>query len=288
MGGDDRVVNLESSVNTHYDALLVSAEKRGTRFGFRAGYTLAKAFNYANDDQIPFSNGPIDPNDLRREYRPDTERSAAPVHACRLGQAPGGILVAPIWTLATGVPMDILMPDGQSRVPIFQRNAGGRVFTSAADLDRALADINASGGINGVPLPLVGDSAQFSDSFNSLDARISRPFNLGHIRLEPMLEIFNVFNVTNILGVSVRNYLGFSNVLVRDSNDPEAPDSFAPPRSASLSRRPGACSDRAVHARSSSGCARRSDVTESLRRPGVQDDSAPGRDFSQPHQEVST
>ena len=223
VGGDDRVVNLESSVNTHYDALLVSAEKRGTRFGFRAGYTLAKAFNYANDDQIPFSNGPIDPNDLRREYGPTPNDQRHRFTLAAWGEAPGGILVAPIWTLATGVPMDILMPDGQSRVPIFQRNAGGRVFTSAADLNRALADINASGGINGVPLPLVGDSAQFSDSFNSLDARISRPFNLGHIRLEPMLEIFNVFNVTNILGVSVRNYSGFSNVLVRDSNNPDTP-----------------------------------------------------------------
>ena len=28
VGGPDRVVNLESSVNTHYDALLVSAEQR--------------------------------------------------------------------------------------------------------------------------------------------------------------------------------------------------------------------------------------------------------------------
>jgi hypothetical protein len=70
---------------------------------------------------------------------------------------------------------------------------------------------------------LVTDSAQFSDSFNSLDARVSRPFTVRHIRLEPMLEIFNVFNVTNILGVSVRNYSGFSNVLVRDNNNPEDP-----------------------------------------------------------------
>ncbi len=36
VGGPDRVVNLESSVNTHYDALLVSAERRSARFGFRA------------------------------------------------------------------------------------------------------------------------------------------------------------------------------------------------------------------------------------------------------------
>ena len=70
VGGPDRVVNLESSVNTHYDALLsapsgaapASASAPPTRFG--------KALNYANDDQIPFANGPIDPNDLRREYGP--------------------------------------------------------------------------------------------------------------------------------------------------------------------------------------------------------------------------
>ena len=112
VGGPDRVVNLESSVNTHYDALLVSAERRSARFGFRASYTFAKALNYANDDQIPFANGPIDPNDLRREYRPDAERPAAPLHAGGLGEAPAGILVAPIVTLASGVPMDILLPDG--------------------------------------------------------------------------------------------------------------------------------------------------------------------------------
>ena len=32
VGGPDRVVNLESSVRTHYDALLVSADRRGSRY----------------------------------------------------------------------------------------------------------------------------------------------------------------------------------------------------------------------------------------------------------------
>jgi hypothetical protein len=35
-----------------------------------------------------------------------------------------------------------------------------------------------------------------------------------------MLEVFNLFNVTNVLGVSVKNYSGFTNALVRDSSDP--------------------------------------------------------------------
>jgi hypothetical protein len=105
-------------------------------------------------------------------------------------------------------------------VPAFQRNAGARLFKTAADLNRALTDLNAAGGIDGQPLPLVTDSAHFSDSFNSLDLRVSRPFSLHRVRIEPIVEVFNVFNVTNILGVSVRNYSGFSNVLVRDSNNP--------------------------------------------------------------------
>jgi hypothetical protein len=221
--GPDRVVNLESSVNTLYDALLVSAEQRGPRSGFRIGYALAKAFNYANDDQIPFANGPIDPNDLRREFGPTPNDQRHRFTFAAWTQAPGGFLVAPIWTLASAVPMDILMPDGQSRVPVFQRNAGGRLFTSAGDLNRAIAAINTAGGIGGQPLPLVGDNARFGDSFHSLDLRVSRPFTVRQIRLEPILEVFNVFNATNILGVSVRNYSGYSNVLVRDSSDPAQP-----------------------------------------------------------------
>ena len=128
VGGPDRVVNLESSVNTHYDALLVSAERRSTRFGFRAAYTFAKALNYANDDQIPFANGPIDNDDLRREYGPTPNDRRHNFSLAAWAQAPAGFQVAPILRLASGVPMDILLPDASSRIPAFQRNAGGRQF----------------------------------------------------------------------------------------------------------------------------------------------------------------
>jgi hypothetical protein len=70
----------------------------------------------------------------------------------------------------------------------------------------------------------VSNDARFSDSFNSLDLRVTRPFRFGErVRLEPIVEVFNLFNVTNVLGVSNVNYSGFSNVLVRDSNDPASP-----------------------------------------------------------------
>jgi hypothetical protein len=121
--------------------------------------------------------------------------------------------------------MDIMMPDGQTRVPTLPRNAGGRMFTTAAGLNAYITALNASGGVNGTLLPLVSNDARFNDRFDSLDLRVSRPFAIGRsrVRVEPMIEVFNLFDVTNILGISNVNYSGFSNVLVRDSEDPTNP-----------------------------------------------------------------
>lgn len=222
VGGPDRVVNLESSVKTKYDGLLLSLEKRfARRYQFRASYTLSKAFNYANDDQIPFSSGPVNPNNLQLEYGPTPNDRRHYFTFSGAVELPYGFQLAPLLTLASGVPMDILLPDASSRIPVLQRNAGGRQFKTAGELNSFIQKLNAAGGVNGQPLPLVRDDARFSDSFSSFDLRLSKVFSLGErARLEPMIEVFNLFNVTNILGVSNVNYAGFSNVLTRDSNNP--------------------------------------------------------------------
>ena len=225
VGGPDRVVNLESSVGTRYDALLASLERRwGSGQQLRLSYSLARARNYANDDQIPFGTGPIDPNDLEREYGPTPNEQRHRLVLSGSFMLPLELQLSGIWTIATGVPMDILMPDASSRVPTLSRNAGAREFETASELNDYLRSLNASGGIDGVPLPLAGDGARFSDSFNSLDLRLSRRFAVSsRASLEAIVECFNVFNVTNILGVSKSNYSGFANVLARDSSDPSDP-----------------------------------------------------------------
>lgn len=222
VGGPDRVVNLESSVKTKYDGLLLSAEKRfSNRYQFRASYTLSKAFNFANDDQIPFSNGPVDSRNVGLEYGPTPNDRRHYFTFSGGVELPYGFRLSPILTLASGVPMDILLPDASSRIPVLQRNAGGRLFKTGSELNAFLSQLNAAGGVNGQRLPLVRDDARFNDDFSSFDLRVSKVFKLGEkAQLEPMAEVFNLFNVTNILGVSNVNYSGFSNVLIRDSNDP--------------------------------------------------------------------
>ena len=222
VGGSDLVKNIESSVKTKYDGLLLSLERRfSDRYQLRAAYTLSKAFNYANDDQIPFSNGPLDPGDLQLEYGPTPNDARHRFTFAGVFELPAGLRLAPLATLASGVPMDILLPDGSARLPGLQRNAGGRLFRTGAELNAYLRQVNAAGGVGGQPLPLVRDDARFGDSFSSFDLRVSKVFSVGErVRVEPLAEVFNLFNVTNVLGVSNVNYSGYSNALVRDSNDP--------------------------------------------------------------------
>ncbi len=235
--GPDNVTDLESAVNTKYDALWVSVRQRFAKYGeFDAAYTLAKAFNYANDDQIPFEYSPIDPTNLQDEYGPPPNDQRHRLVMSGIANLPLQFHFAPIWTIASGVPMDILLPDGSERVPTLQRNAGGRKFHNAQQLNAFIAATNAAGGVyeasaNGnVILPQVSPKARFNDSFNSLDFRLDRSFHLGDRYTVNLLgEAFNTFNATNILGVSNLNYSGFANTLSPDQNNPNFSSSFGTP-----------------------------------------------------------
>lgn len=235
--GPDEVTDLESAVNTKYDALWVSVRQRFTRYGeFDAAYTLAKAFNYANDDQIPFEYTPIDPNNLHGEYGPPPNDQRHRLVMSGIGNLPWKLHFAPIWTIASGVPMDILLPDASERVPTLQRNAGGREFHNAQQLNTWIAHTNAAGGVweasanQYVILPQVSDHAHFNDSFNALDFRLDRSIGFGdRYSLNLIGEAFNIFNVTNILGVSNLNYSGFANTLAPDPGNPSYSSSFGRP-----------------------------------------------------------
>ncbi|GEM_PF-4689345 len=108
---------------------------------FTTAYTLSKAFNYANDDQIPFSNGPLNSNNLQLEYGPTPNDQRHRFTLAGTIDLPLKFRLSPIFTLASGVPMDILLPDASSRIPQLQRNAGGRIFKNASQLNQFIQSI---------------------------------------------------------------------------------------------------------------------------------------------------
>jgi outer membrane receptor protein involved in Fe transport len=225
VGGPDVVKNLESSVNTHYDALFLTLDHRfSNRYQFHAAYTFSKSLNYANDDQIPFGNGPIDPLDLHREYGPTPNDQRNRFVVSGTVDLKHGFQISPLWTVASSVPMDIMLPDNSTRIPQLSRNAGCRQLSYGAALNTFITQLNASGGEAGTPLPLVDPSAHFCNNFESFDLRLSKQFKFGE-RMSLLLigEVFNLFNTTNILGVSNTNYSGFANALARDSDVPTDP-----------------------------------------------------------------
>jgi hypothetical protein len=234
-GGPVTVTSLQSSANTHYDALWLTVDHRfAQHLQFHSAYTLSKALNYANYDQIPFGYPPVDPTDLHREYGPTPNDQRHRLVLQGVVDLPFGFRMSPLWTYGSGVPMDILYVDdngNKSRVPQFQRNAGGRQFHSGAELNAAIDAINANGGVTGDGtqfLPSVSPNARFNDTYNSFDLRLSKTFHLSErYTLQAMGEVFNLFNKANILGVNSTNYSGFFNVLVPPS--PTQPSRFGSP-----------------------------------------------------------
>ena len=182
VGGPDRVVNLESSVNTHYDALLVSAEQRcGDAIRLPRVVHAGEGAELRQRRSDPVRERTNRPQRSAPRVRPDAERSAAPLH----GRGRGSTRRADPACRRSGrsrpaVPMDILMPDGQSRVPAFERNAGGREFKTAAELNRALSrDQRQRRHRRRAAAAGRARTRRFGDGFSALDLRVSRPFMSG-------------------------------------------------------------------------------------------------------------
>jgi outer membrane receptor protein involved in Fe transport len=230
IGGPDGVVNIESSVKTWFDGLLVNVQKRySNRFTFNASYTLSKTLNFSNDDQIPFQGGPIDPNRLILEKGPAPNDERHRFTFAGVFDLPSGFQISPIYLLASGVPLDIRLPGGATRIPVIQRNAGGRQFRTGSELNAFLNQFNATAAPAG-RLPLVRDDLEFGDSFQSFDLRLTKSFKLSErLSVQAIAEAFNLFNVTNIRGVNNVNFSGFQNTLIPDDGNPGRSSQFGSP-----------------------------------------------------------
>ena len=206
--------------NTNYDALLVSAERardaprlprRPTRW---QGVQLRERRPDPVRERTDRSEQPA------ARVRPDAQRPAAPLHARRRGRDCAG-------GRARRADLDGRLrradghPDARRRSRASRRSSATRAAGCSrrgAELNRALADLNASGGVNGAAVAARAATMRGSATGSTRSTCACRGRSVATAcAIEPIVEVFNLFNVTNILGVTSKNYSGYANVLVRDS-----------------------------------------------------------------------
>lgn len=236
-GLTNNVVSIGSFAKTWYDGLLVAVQRKQAKLGpvaynFTLNYTLSKAFNYAQDDQIPFGTGGqadivMGGNNIRLEkgYSSTDERHRLVLFGTL--SMPWNINVAPIWTLSSPVPGDTSVSALSARLPILARNALGRDIQSGAALNAVIDRWNSlppcpKPPTNAGPFPChvgpiladVNPNAHFGSWFDSFDLRLSKGFKFGERHeVQLIAEAFNLFNFTNFRGFNRNNYFGFDTTL---------------------------------------------------------------------------
>jgi hypothetical protein len=237
-GLSNNVVSIGSFAKSWYDGLLVSVQKRPAAIGplhynFTANYTLSKAFNYAQDDQIPFGTGAqadivMHGNDLRMEkgYAGTDERHRLVMFGTL--SMPWKLSLAPIWTISSPVPGDLNIPDIGARLPILARNALAREIQNGAQLNAVIDQWNSLAPCSdpshpfpchvGPTLAHVDPNTTFGDWFNSFDLRLTKSFKFAERHsFDISAESFNLFNTTNIRGFNRNNYFGYNTTLTDSS-----------------------------------------------------------------------
>ena len=152
-------------------------EKRwGSGQQLRLSYTPGAGQQLRERRPDPVRRRPDRPERPRARVRPHAQRAAAPAGAVGLASCCRVELrLSPHLDdrarRADGHPDARRVEPRADSLAQRRRRASSR---PPGELNAYLTTLNAAGGIDGVPLPLVGDDARFSDSFNSLDLRLSR------------------------------------------------------------------------------------------------------------------
>ena len=231
-----QVQEIASEAKTWFDGLLVSVQRRPVThgawtYGFNFNYTLSKSSNEANDDQVPFkvtsqADLRLGVNNLALEKGYSTIDERHRFVSYGLFTVPGKINISPIWTVSSPIPGNPLIAG--KRFLGVPRNALAREIHNSNELNAAIAAWDA---LSPCPLPgpgvtvtlpcrppmegivaPVAPGLHFGSWFDSWDMRVSRTFTFGdRYGFELIGEVFNLFNITNIRGVTASDYFGYAN-----------------------------------------------------------------------------
>ncbi|HSB60634.1 MAG TPA: TonB-dependent receptor, partial [Vicinamibacteria bacterium] len=180
-----------------YDGVTFGLTKRWSHnYQFQANYTVSWDYSDDDNERDPFTFRYAKITDLAAEYGFSDRDQRHRVNAFLLWQTPGKLNVnlrysyrsaQPLSFCARGVAPYCVTDTTPSQTP-FVAGPSDRIRPDGTVVER--------------------NTGRRENTFSALDLRVSREFKLGRsAALEPIVEVFNVFNGTNLLVPQTTNLI---------------------------------------------------------------------------------
>ena len=207
---------ITSNGYSRYRALTMKLDKRlSHHYQFSVGYALSK-LETTTADGLGLGGGTLVNRNVAANFGtgPLDRRHRLTLNG--IVELPKGFRLSSISTIYSGVPASIFVGsadingDGLNGdlLPGTRRGSLGREITDVAALNTAIRDYNRTLGgtrtVRGQTLPFaveLPDTTRFDDSFISTDIQLSYVLRLhGRMRIEATAQLFNAFNISNLVG----------------------------------------------------------------------------------------
>jgi hypothetical protein len=188
--GITTLTTVESTANSRYWGWTIGFNKRfENNYGFQVYYTYSKDKSDDDNERDPFTlryakihEDPADPTaEFSREWGYSDRDQRHRLNAWFLYRAPGDVDVNFRYSYRSAQPLDVKADGTPTGTPQDRINPDGTV--TRRNLGRK------------------------DNQFNSLDIRISRPFQISALTIEPSIDVFNVFNSKNLRRPQVTNLI---------------------------------------------------------------------------------
>jgi outer membrane receptor for ferrienterochelin and colicin len=194
--GINTLTVVESSAKSLYQGVSLGLIKRwSNNYQYQVQYTWSKDKSDDDNERDPFSFRYAKVTDLEKEYSYSDRDQRHRLNAWLLWNGPAGFDFNFRYAYRSAQPKSITASGADAATPQDRINADGSV--TRRNLGRK------------------------DNEFNALDLRVSRSFEVGEMKIEPIFEIFNVFNSANFRRPEVTSLVfNFDGTVQSGAGDP--------------------------------------------------------------------
>ena len=196
--GIGELATTESSGRSLYRGFIFAANKRfSNRFQFQANYVLSWDYSDDDNERDPFTFRYSDVTDFKPEYGFSDRDQRHRFNAFLVSQLPWDVIFTAIFQARSAQPASVLLPNDAN----LDGNTLDRPYVNGQDIGR--------------------NTTRKENQFYSFDFRASRIFKIGErVQVEPLIEVFNLFNNTNQITVPGPLLFNFDGTVRSGFGDP--------------------------------------------------------------------